>query len=62
MRVLDTFALKVRRAETPFYARLKRIAKGVLTFNMPMPAPVVARNCLRLILFCMSLLLPFSLA
>lgn len=31
------FILKVKRAESPFYARLKRLAKQVLTFNLPVP-------------------------
>jgi acetyltransferase-like isoleucine patch superfamily enzyme len=34
---LDPYILKVKRAETPFYARLKRIGKGVLAFSLPIP-------------------------
>ena len=30
-----SFALKVRRAETPFYGGLKRLAKALLTFEIP---------------------------
>jgi acetyltransferase-like isoleucine patch superfamily enzyme len=35
--LFDSFVLKIKRAETPFYARLKRTAKGVLTFHLPIP-------------------------
>ncbi len=35
--MLDKFALKVRRAETPFYRALKSSAKGFLTSNLPVP-------------------------
>ena len=34
---IDSYILKVKRAETPFYARLKRIGKMVLTFQLPIP-------------------------
>jgi serine acetyltransferase len=34
---LDSFMLKIRRAETPFYARLKRVGKAILTFQIPVP-------------------------
>lgn len=34
---LGSFILKIRRAETPFYARLKRAYKAILTFQMPIP-------------------------
>ena len=34
---LGSFILKIKRAETPFYARLKRIGKAVLTFQLPIP-------------------------
>lgn len=34
---LGSFILKIRRAETPFYARLKRVYKAILTFQMPIP-------------------------
>ena len=33
----DSYILKNKRAETPFYARLKRIGKMVLTFQLPIP-------------------------
>ena len=33
----DSYILKIKRAETPFYARLKRIGKMVLTFQPPIP-------------------------
>lgn len=35
--VFNTFLLKVRRAETPFYRRLKGWGKAVLTFQLPVP-------------------------
>jgi acetyltransferase-like isoleucine patch superfamily enzyme len=34
---LSQFILKIKRAETPFYARLKRIGKAGLTFQLPIP-------------------------
>lgn len=34
---VDEFILKIKRAETPFYARLKLIAKRILTFQLPIP-------------------------
>jgi serine acetyltransferase len=34
---LGSFILKVKRAETPFYARLKGLGKAVLTFQLPIP-------------------------
>lgn len=34
---LDSFILKIKQAETPFYARLKRMVKMVLTFQLPIP-------------------------
>ncbi len=37
MASFDEFILNVRRAETPFYARLKRIGKGVLGFQIRAP-------------------------
>ncbi len=40
MQFIDMFIVKVKRAETPFYAGLKGFAKGVLTFHIPVPAPV----------------------
>jgi acetyltransferase-like isoleucine patch superfamily enzyme len=33
----DSFIVKIKRAETPFYARLKRLGKAVLTFQVPIP-------------------------
>jgi acetyltransferase-like isoleucine patch superfamily enzyme len=33
----DSYILKIKRAETPFYARLKRIGKMVQTFQLPIP-------------------------
>lgn len=35
--LLDSYILKIKRAETPFYARLKRIGKMVVTFQLPIP-------------------------
>ena len=40
MRVLAQFVLNVRRAETPFYQRLKRFATGVLTAQLPLTGPL----------------------
>jgi acetyltransferase-like isoleucine patch superfamily enzyme len=37
LMLFGSFILKVKRAETPFYARLKRIGKAVLTFHVPIP-------------------------
>lgn len=34
---IDEFILKIRKAETPFYARLKSTGKAVLTFHIPVP-------------------------
>jgi len=34
---LDPYILKIKRAETPFYSRLKRLGKAVLTFQVPIP-------------------------
>jgi len=34
---LDPFILKIKRAETPLYARLKRMGQMVLTFQLPIP-------------------------
>ena len=42
MKAIDRFVMKVKRGETPAYARLKRLAKAILSFNIPMWAPVVA--------------------
>jgi acetyltransferase-like isoleucine patch superfamily enzyme len=33
----DSFIVKIKRAETPFYARLKRLGKSFLTFQLPVP-------------------------
>jgi serine acetyltransferase len=33
----SNFILKVRRAETPFYARLKGLGNGILSFHVPVP-------------------------
>ena len=35
--MFESFILKIKRAETPFYARLKRAGKAVLTFQFPLP-------------------------
>lgn len=35
--LVQEFILKVKRAESPFFARLKRIAKQVLAFRLPIP-------------------------
>lgn len=35
--MLDSFLLKIRRAETPFYRRLKSIASGIRTCVLPVP-------------------------
>jgi serine acetyltransferase len=34
---INEFILKVKRAETPFYARLKQIGQAVLTLQIPIP-------------------------
>ena len=34
---MDSFILKIKRAETPFFARLKRFGKALLTFQLPIP-------------------------
>lgn len=34
---INDFILKVKKAETPFYARLKRIGQAVLTLQIPIP-------------------------
>jgi acetyltransferase-like isoleucine patch superfamily enzyme len=34
---VQQFILKVKRAESPFFARLKQIARQVLTFRLPIP-------------------------
>lgn len=33
----ESLILKAKRAETPFYARLKRLARAVLAFHLPLP-------------------------
>ena len=35
--LLGSFVLKIKRAETPLYARLKRVGKAVLSFRIPVP-------------------------
>ena len=35
--LFDSLILKIKRAETPFFARLKRAAKATLTFHLPVP-------------------------
>jgi len=35
--LLGSFILKIKRAETPFYAHLKRFGKAVLAFQIPVP-------------------------
>jgi acetyltransferase-like isoleucine patch superfamily enzyme len=37
MGLVDGFLLKVKRGETPFYARLNRLAKSLLRARMPLP-------------------------
>ena len=37
VKQLEVIGLKVKRAETPYYAFLKRTAKRVLRFHLPMP-------------------------
>lgn len=34
---IDDFIQKIKRAETPFYARLKRVGHAVLTLQIPIP-------------------------
>ena len=34
---INDFILKIKRAETPFYARLKRLGHAVLTLQLPIP-------------------------
>src|ERR1017187_3842480 len=34
---IASFVLKIKRAETPGYARLKKLGKAVLTFQLPIP-------------------------
>lgn len=34
---MNNLILKIKRAETPFYARLKKIAKAVITLQVPIP-------------------------
>lgn len=38
MGVIDQFSLKVRRGEGPVYGAIRRIAKGMLRSNLPVPA------------------------
>lgn len=37
MSLVSDFVFKVKRAETPFYARLNRLARRVLTLDVPLP-------------------------
>lgn len=37
MGVIDGLILKVKRGETPFYARLRSLAKGLLKSSLPVP-------------------------
>ncbi len=37
MGLIDTFTLKMRRGDGPFYAGIRRIAKGMLRSNLPLP-------------------------
>jgi acetyltransferase-like isoleucine patch superfamily enzyme len=37
VRVVDDFVIRVKKAETPFYARLKRMGKLILTLPTPVP-------------------------
>jgi acetyltransferase-like isoleucine patch superfamily enzyme len=34
---IDSLILKIKRAETPGYARLKKLGKAILTFQLPIP-------------------------
>jgi serine acetyltransferase len=34
---LESFILKIKRAETPFYARVKIVGRTILTFHFPVP-------------------------
>jgi acetyltransferase-like isoleucine patch superfamily enzyme len=34
---IENFIVKVKRAETPFYAALKRLARSIITGNLPIP-------------------------
>jgi acetyltransferase-like isoleucine patch superfamily enzyme len=34
---IDSYILKIKRAETPGYARLKKLGKAFLTFQLPIP-------------------------
>jgi acetyltransferase-like isoleucine patch superfamily enzyme len=44
--VLDTFALKIKRGDTPFYASLNTLARNVISANLPIPR--LLHPCLRL--------------
>jgi acetyltransferase-like isoleucine patch superfamily enzyme len=35
--LFNSLILKIKRAETPFFASLKRVAKAILTFHLPVP-------------------------
>lgn len=47
---INDFMVKIRKAETPFYAGLKRIGRAVLTFQLPIPR--FLDPLYRFILFC----------
>ena len=38
MGMIDNLVLKIKRGESPFYSRLRSIAKAVLTSNFPVPS------------------------
>jgi serine acetyltransferase len=50
---INDFILKIKRAETPFYARLKRIGQAVLTLQIPIPR--FLDPLYKVILYCMYL-------
>lgn len=35
--IFNSLIVKIKRAETPFYARLKRLGKAILAFHVPVP-------------------------
>lgn len=40
--MIQEFSLRIRRAETPGYRALKRIARAVISFNLPLPGFALA--------------------
>jgi acetyltransferase-like isoleucine patch superfamily enzyme len=36
-KLIERFTLKIKRAETPFYAALKRFAQNIISGNLPLP-------------------------